>query len=234
MATNADIQWWLAQHPGASDATMRGAMNQSNVAPGQVARATGVDPASVFQRYQAAGGMQSTPRYNAGDIQGWLAQNPNATDEERRQAMLDHGVTTGDVAGATGMNVGTVDQRFQAAGGNTQAANTMGAPFGNTQATASTVPTASGPPPIGNMGVSLPNPATGSLGGYGNAPGQQNIGQSSFSGQGYGVANGMYPKNALMGKMYPQTYGQAPQANALMKNLAPAVPGVPRVKNYLA
>lgn len=53
--TSTDINTWLAQHAGASDAQIAAAMRQYNISPAQMAAATGLTEAAIVSRMQAAG-----------------------------------------------------------------------------------------------------------------------------------------------------------------------------------
>jgi uncharacterized protein YneF (UPF0154 family) len=170
MPSNADIQAWLAANPGATDQQIRYAMNQYGVTPQQLAGATGMDPNQVQQRYYAA-------HYGADDINGWLQRNPGASDATMRQVMDQYGVSPYDVSAATGVNLGQVTSRYDAAApaGTSQAANVMPAGgVGNTQA---------GSAPAGGYGAPA---TTNPLGGVASAPSAQGVGAQGVPGVRYG------------------------------------------------
>jgi hypothetical protein len=129
--SNDQINNWLTQNPGASDKERAVTMQQYGVTPQQLAGAIGADPNYIQQRYDTAsagmtGGPGSLPpRLNggnsapwsatSGDITNWLGQHPGATDPQIAAAMQQYGITTGQMAGATGMDMAQVQQRYNAA-----------------------------------------------------------------------------------------------------------------------
>lgn len=64
------------------------------------------------------------------NILDWLRRHPNATDTERRAVMEANKVTPEDVARATGVDIGTVQSRYEAAGTSTGADTGTGAGTG--------------------------------------------------------------------------------------------------------
>lgn len=207
--SNADINAWLAANRGASDGLRRETMDRYGVRPGQVARATGVSRPEVDQRYQNA-------RYGSADINGWLAANPAATDLQRRQAMDQYNVTTGDVAGATGMGQGEVQSRYDGA-----------APL--------TLPPDGGGPFVGPQIPGVTPPGSG-MGGSVGSMGASQAGRPQWSGSGDSSAPGTssYGGNALMRTLQPGYGGGMggprpgahayEQPNALMGHLNPRGP----------
>lgn len=83
---DATIQAWLQQNAGASDADIRAAMDQYGVDTSQMARATGMDYATMQGRYEAAGGTpapapnglltQPQPQqgYTDDQVRSWIGQ----------------------------------------------------------------------------------------------------------------------------------------------------------------
>ena len=74
------------------------------------------------------------------EIQNWLAANPTASDATIAKAMDQYGVTPAQMASATGMDVGAVQSRYDAAtgantGATTQTGNTATTQTGNTATT---------------------------------------------------------------------------------------------------
>jgi hypothetical protein len=157
--TTQDIQNWLAQNPGASDATIAAAMNQYGVTPQQMSEATGVPLEQVQSRYDAV--MQPAPQpmspapttppppqkpnITTQDIQNWFAQNPGASDVTIANAMKQYGVTPQQMSQATGVPVDQVISRYNTALGikpttTTPVTTSTGTPPGTTF----TTPTSSG------------------------------------------------------------------------------------------
>lgn len=129
--SQADIQAWFAANPGATDAQISQAMQQYGVGVAQLAPATGVDHSEVQRRLsivrngkeftdRAYGQAPATPAAPApvsnNQITDWLGQNAGASDAQIRAAMQQYGVSTGQLAGATGMNQSEVQRRYDAAG----------------------------------------------------------------------------------------------------------------------
>lgn len=113
MATNQEIQAWLASNQGASDQSIARAMGQYGVSADQMSQATGMGMDQIQPRFDAASGMNS-------QINGWLGANPGASDQSIARAMSQNGITTGQMSGATGLGMDQVQSRFDSANGMNQ------------------------------------------------------------------------------------------------------------------
>lgn len=104
--TNAEINSWLSDNPGASDATIASAMQKFGVSPGQVSRATGTNPTEVQTRFNAAiapppaaptGLINTNPKVpNTQTYFG--AGNPNISSADIRHVLNQPGMTDAQIA----------------------------------------------------------------------------------------------------------------------------------------
>jgi uncharacterized protein YneF (UPF0154 family) len=104
--SNQDIQSYLAANPGMTDAQIRGAMDQFGVGVDQMAAATGLPLDQVQDRYNTAS------KYSNQDIQNYLAANPNMSDKAIYDAMNQFGISTTQMADATGTPRDLVTARY--------------------------------------------------------------------------------------------------------------------------
>ena len=121
-ATNAaipDITAWFKANPGATDAQIAAAMDQFHITPDLIAAATGVPLAQVKSRYDTAKTAAKTPAAPtvSQSIQKWFVDHPNSTDTEIAKAMNQYGITTAQLAEATGAPLSQVQARYDAAMG---------------------------------------------------------------------------------------------------------------------
>jgi len=116
--TNQQIQDYLAANPGMSDRDIAAAMNQYGVSTSQMAGATGLGLEELQSRYDAAT-APAAPSAPAGvssqQIIDYLNENPGLTDHQIAVAMNQYGVDTSQMAGATGLGLDQVQQRYNAA-----------------------------------------------------------------------------------------------------------------------
>jgi hypothetical protein len=133
--TDQQVAQWLSERPGLSDQEIRGAMEQFNVSPEQLSRATGVSQAEVQSRYDAAikpaapkpapaapkpapAAPKPAPAaatFTDDQVRQYLSERPGLTDQQIAAEMNRFGVDTAQMSRATGVNQAEVQQRFDAA-----------------------------------------------------------------------------------------------------------------------
>lgn len=122
--SNEAIQEWWAANQGASDQTITNAMNQYGVNAQQLGSAIGYDAGAIQQRYDSVTGVEpyansqaAFQKYGTPDanVNAWLTQNKGASDAEIHAAMDRFGVGVDQMSRVTGIDKGTLQQRYDAA-----------------------------------------------------------------------------------------------------------------------
>ena len=108
--SNQEVLDYLNANPGLTDYQIAAAMDKYDVDPSQMAQATGLGLDQVEKRYAAA----SQP---IGDnlVKDWLGKNAGASDQDIAFAMNQYNVSPLQMAKVTGLNVGDVQKRYDAA-----------------------------------------------------------------------------------------------------------------------
>ena len=88
--TNTDIQAWVAQNAGASEAAIAAAMRANNVTPAQFAAATGADAKYVADRYNA---ITTTPASTTATASGYNKDIANTDIQAHYQNALASGMS---------------------------------------------------------------------------------------------------------------------------------------------
>ena len=133
MATIQQIQTFLADNPGLTDAQIVAAMDQYGVSPAQMAEATGLSTSEVQSRYDAAGGSTYVTPTNttsttapsaldtllqdqtARSFLTYLQRNPQLDDFQIASAMRAYGLTPEQVSVLTSAGVPEIQSRYDAA-----------------------------------------------------------------------------------------------------------------------
>lgn len=133
MATIQQIQTFLADNPGLTDAQIVAAMDQYRVSPAQMAEATGLSTSEVQSRYDAAGGSTYVTPTNttsttapsaldtllqnqtARSFLTYLQRNPQLDDFQIASAMRAYGLTPEQVSVLTSAGVPEIQSRYDAA-----------------------------------------------------------------------------------------------------------------------
>ena len=108
--SNQEVVDYLNANPGLTDYQIAAAMDKYDVDPSQMAQATGLGLDQVEKRYAAA----SQP---IGDnlVKDWLGKNTGVSDQDIAFAMNQYNVSPLQMAKVTGLNVGDVQKRYDAA-----------------------------------------------------------------------------------------------------------------------
>ena len=108
--SNQEVLDYLNANPGLTDYQIAAAMDKYDVDPSQMASATGLGLDQVEKRYAAA----SQP---IGDnlVKDWLGKNTGVSDQDIAFAMNQYNVSPLQMARVTGLNVGDVQKRYDAA-----------------------------------------------------------------------------------------------------------------------
>ena len=108
--SNQEVLDYLNANPGLTDYQIAAAMDKYDVDPSQMAQATGLGLDQVEKRYAAA----SQP---IGDnlVKDWLGKNTGVSDQDIAFAMNQYNVSPLQMAKVTGLNVGDVQKRYDAA-----------------------------------------------------------------------------------------------------------------------
>ena len=108
--SNQEVLDYLNANPGLTDYQIAAAMDKYDVDPSQMAQATGLGLDQVEKRYAAA----SQP---IGDnlVKDWLGKNTGTSDQDIAFAMNQYNVSPLQMARVTGLNLGDVQKRYDAA-----------------------------------------------------------------------------------------------------------------------
>jgi hypothetical protein len=124
--TSADINAWFRNNPGASDAQVVAAMKQFGISTKQISDATGISLKEIDTRYNnvlnpvtktQTSTVTANPTYTSADINNWLMSNPGASDVTVAETMNQFGITPAQMSAATGIDLGEITQRYNAATG---------------------------------------------------------------------------------------------------------------------